>query len=78
MNIKADLNEENQILLKLRFLVLHVYCALTFCVEIMGMLLLYTITDDEAQFHAKIKTTANNTCTNNLAKPETLPVKKQT
>lgn len=33
------------------------------------MLLLYTITDDEAQFHAKIKTTANNTCTNNLAKP---------
>lgn len=40
------------------------------------MLLLYTITDDEAQFHAKIKTTANNTCTNNLAKPETLPVKK--
>lgn len=41
----------------------------------MNMLLMYTITVDKAQFYAKIKTTANNTCTNNLAKPVTLRVK---
>lgn len=41
----------------------------------MNMLLMYKITVDKAQFYAKIKTTANNTCTNNLAKPVTLRVK---